>query len=100
MDRLSVIFPSRVRETSRLVGQSGSDGAVALIDQRQRWSRALARGLQSEVACELGERDPKTIMDWRVDGDLVVAAARVLHEGVTFRDGGGCREAFEAAHRL
>jgi hypothetical protein len=45
-----------------------------------------AVALGSDRECKLVERDADSIMDGQVDGELVVAAAQVLHERVPGRD--------------
>jgi hypothetical protein len=61
-------------------------GPVALIG---RGGVAVRPGAWSQLqaAREIGERDPNTILDVHVDGDLVVPAAQVLHERVANGDG-------------
>ena len=53
--------------------------------------------LRSEGSSEVVEGDADPIRYRQVDGDRVVAAAQVLHEGMPGRDGGRGREVFESA---
>ena len=48
--------------------------------------RGLGWRLLSEAVGEFGEGDADTIVERQVDGEFVVAAAQVLHEGVPGRD--------------
>jgi hypothetical protein len=64
----------------------GSTRVVALIGRAQLCSPA-APGSRSWAAREIGKRNPNPIMSGYVDGDFVVAAAQVLHERMTGRDG-------------
>ena len=50
-------------------------------------SPSILRDRHSEAVGEFGERDPDTIVDGQIDGELVVTAAQVLHERVPDSDG-------------
>ncbi len=64
-----------------------------------RGGRVKAGSLRSETECELDERDTNPIMYWHVGGELVVAAAQVVHERMSGGDGLGGAHLFESAHR-
>src|SRR5512135_746245 len=75
---------------------TSSGGAVALPRSRQH-RPVLA--LRSDGECELGEGGRQPTVRCDVDGQVVVAAAHVLHEPVTGRDHCRRAEPLEAAHR-
>jgi hypothetical protein len=76
-----------------------SRGTVALIDRGAARYSCAARRMHSEVAGELGEGDAESIVDWHVDGQFIVAAAQVLHEGMSSRNSAQRAEPFQSAHR-
>jgi hypothetical protein len=53
----------------------------------------------SEGQDKLVKRDADPILHGQVGGDRVVAAAQILHEGMSGGDGARGRQAFESAHR-
>jgi hypothetical protein len=68
-------------EPSRHRGATCCTGTVALGDPWQR--RALACVLRSDCHSELVEDRAEPVAGGDVKGDVVVAAAQILHEGMT-----------------
>src|SRR5665213_321039 len=59
--------------------QIARDGAVALSDRRQGWP---ARSVRSDGHGEFGEHGGESVLLGCIGGDLILAAAHVLHERV------------------
>src|SRR3954462_4375367 len=73
--------------------------AVCCVDRSGASQPGLVCGPSSEAARKLGERDSDTVMDGKLDGDLIVPAAQVLHEGVTSSDVAQRANRLHSAHR-
>ena len=81
--RILVPRPRRIRPYLLANLTSTSPGTVALSLPPESQSR-IARMLRwSDGDCEVVEGDAEPVVSVDVGGDVVVAAAQVLHEGVT-----------------
>jgi hypothetical protein len=94
-DLLTVVGPllgAQIGESLRLTGHWSSHpkygrqfevtGSVALCDPRAAPVRDLD-ALRSDCQCEVVEDLPELVVVVDVGGDVVVAAAHILHEGMT-----------------
>ena len=77
----SVLLNLAEERASCLLAGLASGGTVALGDPWQR--RALACVLRSDCHSELVEDRAEPVAGGDVKGDVVVAAAQILHEGMT-----------------
>jgi hypothetical protein len=76
-------------------GISGSrEGTVALSDRRQGWP---PRSVRSDGHGEFGEHGGESVLLGCIGGDLMLAAARVLHERMSSGDDLGRAVSFESA---
>ena len=70
-------------------------GAVSLSDRRQGWP---PQSVRSDGHGEFGEHGGESVLLGCIGGDLILAAARVLHEPVPSGDDLGGAVSFESAH--